>query len=316
LSGIEKEDEWEVREGLLRCEKCGQEFNISDGIVCTVDQEVLDRMTEREFLAKRNHPIFPETGCANTMEVLLNSTAVLSYSHPWIKDLLELTNGLDFNDKLILEIGAGAGDVSCWLANNYDCRVVSLDLSMKHLAAYDFFRTHLDNSNLYYERVEGNMADLPFPEKIFDFVIVKDALHHSSRLLKTLKEVQRVLKRGGKFFIGGEPCCGLFTMKRVDSFGKEDIEKGMNEHLYPFVWYYLLIRLADFHGHLRLLASQESALSSSRGNSLLGRVFHCLYNSVLGHHLAVWIQQALYGKGFRCVLTKPEYRRIFPIANP
>ena len=49
--------------------------------------------------------------------------------------------------------------------------------------------------------VLGTFDNIELKKSSLDFCIAWDAMHHSSNLLKTLKEVKKVLKRNGKFVI-------------------------------------------------------------------------------------------------------------------
>ncbi|MDD5622982.1 MAG: class I SAM-dependent methyltransferase [Actinomycetota bacterium] len=58
---------------------------------------------------------------------------------------------------------------------------------------------YIQNEGVHFERVRGNMNELPFRDKIFDLVFITASLHHSSDISNTLREVYRVLKPMGRF---------------------------------------------------------------------------------------------------------------------
>ena len=55
-----------------------------------------------------------------------------------------------------------------------------------------------DNAKLYL----GDAENLPFEDSLFDTVICNDSFHHYPSPDKVVKEVSRVLKKGGLFIIG------------------------------------------------------------------------------------------------------------------
>ena len=59
--------------------------------------------------------------------------------------------------------------------------------------------------DLYFERVLGDMHQLPFQPESFDFVITTSSLHHTDTLAPVLKEVVRVLNAQGRAFFINEP---------------------------------------------------------------------------------------------------------------
>jgi ubiquinone/menaquinone biosynthesis C-methylase UbiE len=50
-------------------------------------------------------------------------------------------------------------------------------------------------------RVLGRAEDLPFPEKVFDAVFAGDSMHHFSEPRRALRELRRVMRKGGVLVI-------------------------------------------------------------------------------------------------------------------
>lgn len=104
----------------------------------------------------------------------------------------KITEELDkyhFNNKKILEIGAGKSEfLSLFDKNN---EVTALDISPILL------RENKGKVKL----VVGDAENLPFPDESFDFVYLVGVLHHLEDQNKALKEIKRVLKDSGQFFL-------------------------------------------------------------------------------------------------------------------
>ena len=75
----------------------------------------------------------------------------------------------------------------------YDQDIASLDVCKKGL---EFFR-ELDSGATIF--VQGSVYKLPFEDSCFDLVFCSEVLEHLDNYHCSLKEIQRVLKPGGKF---------------------------------------------------------------------------------------------------------------------
>lgn len=108
-------------------------------------------------------------------------------------DLLNLTP-----ETKILDIGAGYGGSARYLAKNFGCKVVCLNLS-----EVENQRNREKNAAQGLDEridvVQGNFEDLPFEDAQFDIVWSQDAILHSGEKEKVLHEVARVLKPEGDF---------------------------------------------------------------------------------------------------------------------
>lgn len=104
--------------------------------------------------------------------------------------------------KRLLDLGCGTGFIPS-LANPYFEEVYGIDITpaMLDMAAVKFSKQKVYNVKL----VKASSDKLPFPDSYFDVVTAYSFLHHLSALRPTLKEVFRVLKRGGVFYADQEP---------------------------------------------------------------------------------------------------------------
>lgn len=106
--------------------------------------------------------------------------------------------------KLGVKPGSAAIDICCgtadWTMDLANCsktgRVVGLDFSASMLA---IGRVKLDKSALEaVELVEGNAMELPFPDDSFDYATIGFALRNVPDVKQVLREMERVVKPGGK----------------------------------------------------------------------------------------------------------------------
>ena len=101
-----------------------------------------------------------------------------------------------------------------------------LDMSGKGLADARRRAKSLKINNVKFKK--GNVLDLPFPAKTFDFVFSNGVLHHTVSIEKGISEISRVLKNEGTLFLYVEGKGGLFW----DLFflGRELIRNIPKEH--------------------------------------------------------------------------------------
>jgi len=105
----------------------------------------------------------------------------------------------------LLDAGGGTGRVSAQLRADVD-RIIISDLSLPMLEQ---------------ARIKGGLSAiqthaeaLPFPDASFERILVVDALHHFRDQQQAMRELVRVLKRGGRLVIE-EPDIARFPVKCV-----------------------------------------------------------------------------------------------------
>lgn len=97
------------------------------------------------------------------------------------------------NDKVVLDIGCGGGDIGTKIYGKMKS-IVNMDISFNALL---HARKMIGNEKSEY--VQGNMLRLPFREKGFDAVICYIALHHIEDVDIVAEEIKHVLKNKGTF---------------------------------------------------------------------------------------------------------------------
>ncbi|WP_047864386.1 SAM-dependent methyltransferase [Rubrobacter aplysinae] len=98
----------------------------------------------------------------------------------------------------VLDVGAGYGGSARYLAREYGCEVVALNLSEVENERDRQMNREQGLDHLI-EVVDASFEDLPYPDNAFDFVWSQDAMLHSGARAKVIDEVVRVLKSGGEF---------------------------------------------------------------------------------------------------------------------
>ena len=138
----------------------------------------------------------PGINCSNISKIDLKQfklNASLRYSNE--PEILRFTDFNLLKGLNVLEVGYGLGSDAVLLAKsskNYfgtDLSEVSYEVTSRRLNLYD-----LKNTNLKI----GSSTNLDYEDSFFDFVYSWGVIHHSGNLKKSLEEIYRVLKNGGR----------------------------------------------------------------------------------------------------------------------
>src|SRR5690606_22992086 len=98
----------------------------------------------------------------------------------------------------ILDIGAGYGGAARRLVERTGCGVICLNLS----DAENERNRAMNEEQGYADRIEvidGSFEEIPLGDGSVDAVWCQDAMLHSGDRARVLDEVDRVLKKGGRF---------------------------------------------------------------------------------------------------------------------
>ncbi len=132
----------------------------------------------------------------------------------------------DLKDKRILMLGCGTAEESEFLSKYHPKKITGIDISEASIA---IAKESYPNCDFYV----GNMLDLPFKDKEFDFIFSSLAISHVEDKDKAFKELYRVLDQGGELlFSVGHPI--RFATEKIDRHGTSyhviGFESGKDGH--------------------------------------------------------------------------------------
>ncbi|OGZ42658.1 MAG: hypothetical protein A3C80_04620 [Candidatus Ryanbacteria bacterium RIFCSPHIGHO2_02_FULL_45_43] len=134
----------------------------------------------------------------------------------------------------MLDVACGTGEVVRRLAVTFPkSQFTGVDLTPAMVLRARHKIKNLSNVTI----AEGNAAALPFRDKMFDIVLISDALHHIFEEERAIAEIARVLKSGGSFFlvdVAGETALLRFfgwIAKRTESAHRYYVQKEMEQLL-------------------------------------------------------------------------------------
>jgi SAM-dependent methyltransferase len=162
-------------------------------------------------------------------------------SSPWHRFVKEEIKHLNFNNKLILDIGCGRGGFSNYLAQHKSTlqKIVAADYSDSAIA---IARNKYPSPKI--EWLQQDIMAINFPDNYFDTIISCETIEHVSDPRKALTELYRVLKPGGTLFLTCPNYFNLFGLWCLYrwTIGKPFTEGGqpyVNYILFPSVYYWL-----------------------------------------------------------------------------
>ena len=132
------------------------------------------------------------------------------YGRPWLgvadriryaREVLDLTGG---HGGRILELGAGFGITSVFLALCGSASVVALDIDPTYAEVFRRWMIHLELDHLPVVAVTADCARSVFADATFDVATADGMLSHVSDLGATLAEARRVLKAEGRLYVQDE----------------------------------------------------------------------------------------------------------------
>ena len=109
-----------------------------------------------------------------------------------------------FEGKTVIDIGCGAGGKSIYYASCGAEKVYGLEILEKYREEAMALAKSVGMEEKF-EFVTGDSAALPFDDNVADTIIVNDAMEHVGNPEKTILEMLRVLKKGGKIYINFPP---------------------------------------------------------------------------------------------------------------
>jgi SAM-dependent methyltransferase len=238
----------EVREGTLRCERCGRSFELHRGVaelLIEPPEHVRKEAAGLERFAEHmRNDSWDRERILQLPDINEGYWYVQTRSFQQLTEIVQLQPG-----QSVLDVGSN----TCWAANRFaqaGLRAIALDIStaeLQGLYTADYF---LEAGTSYFERVLGTMNDMPIASGSLDYVFCCEVLHHNDLLglWRTFREAHRVLRPGGKLLVINETLKCLRDPNGVHT-GDMDQFEGY-EHAHWALQYWLGARLAGFSTEL------------------------------------------------------------------
>jgi len=159
---------------------------------------------------------------------------------PWYQTVMRLLPNLD--GKKILEIGAGRGDFSIWIAKRFPtASVIGSDFSPAAIEIASK-KGEIEGAKNVTFQVE-NAESLSFQDNAFDFIISCETMEHVLNPQKMAGEIARVLKKNGSFIVTTENYFNAMYLMWIKTWITKkpfDSGSGIQPHENFFIFPYLI----------------------------------------------------------------------------
>lgn len=257
------QDHCEIREGHLICQRCESIYRIHCGIV-----DLMPKPTET-ILKERQGWIDMHGEMSDDLVDTMLSLPYYDEDPMWINvghNFDRILAEVDVTGKIILDLGAGR----CWSSRRLMQRgavgVVALDILTTRYIGLETAEIYFDTDGSYFERVIGDMNDLPLQDAKFDIVFSTATIHHSSDLERTFEEIARTLVPGGLAMVINEPVRRIGSQENLD--GSVEVEHGINEHTYTIADYLSAAHHANLRTQLLFPGSVANWLQDGNWNAV------------------------------------------------
>jgi len=95
----------------------------------------------------------------------------------------------------VLEVAPGPGYLAIELAGSHNYKVTALEISKTFI---EIAQGNAQKANVAVQFQHGNASEMPFDDKLFDFIICVAAFKNFSQPVEAIREMYRVLKPNGK----------------------------------------------------------------------------------------------------------------------
>jgi demethylmenaquinone methyltransferase / 2-methoxy-6-polyprenyl-1,4-benzoquinol methylase len=157
---------------------------------------------------------------------LLNRVLSMGIDISWRKKAVKMLR--KHEPKLILDVATGTGDFAIEALRLNPDKIIGVDISEGML---DMGRKKMKEKGLEHkiDLQTGDSEDLPFPDNMFDAVIVSFGVRNFETLEKGLAGMYRVLKPGGKVVILEFSKPKMFPFKQLYNFYFKHVLPGIGK---------------------------------------------------------------------------------------
>jgi SAM-dependent methyltransferase/uncharacterized protein YbaR (Trm112 family) len=322
---LDVSDEYEVREGLLRCDACHSEFAVHRGVVELLHGPPAHIVVEAAGLERFAGEMREKGWDRELVRRLPNIEH--GYWYVQARSMHQLLTTVPFvPGQSVLDIGSN----TCWAANHFAERgleAIALDIATSELQGLYTAEYFIDDGHVFFERVLGSMDAIPLASSSLDYVYCCEVLHHNdpAGLRRTFAEIFRVLRPGGRLLMVNET---LRTLRDPSGVHVEDVEQYEGyEHANWALGYRWGATRAGFftevtEPHYRSFFGDAEPIvppGTSRLKAIALKLGFALHKNPLARRAYLaWLNHVWGGVSMNMIATKPKryVGRHEPIAPP
>ena len=176
-----------MKDKKIICKNCKKEYPIRNGIPIMAK----DGLTRDE---RDNLLYFDKLYSSKELLEKTRSNLIEIYEESIVERFFYKILDKEVKDKkYVLDLGCGAGCIGTRIIEDIE-HLFSLDISYQSLM---YAKNKINSDEVDF--IQGNLNRLPFESNYFDMVVCNFTLHHIKNLENAIKEISRVLKKGGIF---------------------------------------------------------------------------------------------------------------------
>lgn len=242
-------DSVEVRNGNLTCGNCGYSTRIAHGLAYLLHEAPEAVLREAEGLERFARIMVEDGWTKKRLLALPYDPDGYWFGQATLMHQVLHEAGLQPGDR-ILDVGAN----TCWASAMFaerQLRTVALDITDVEWQGLGTGEWWFQSKQCYFDRVLGRMDELPFAAGSFDWIWCCQVLHHNppENLNRTMSELFRVLRPGGRLIVANEP---LLTLRQPRNVVEDWISEFEGEEHAYWRWQYVrAARRAGFATEVR-----------------------------------------------------------------
>lgn len=153
----------------------------------------------------------------------------------------------------VLEVAPGPGYLAIELAKLGKFKIIGLDISDDFV---EIARRNAKEAGVEVEFWQGSVADIPFPDSMFDFIICSAAFKNFKEPFKALSQIYRVLSSGGAALI--IDMNRNASNQQIEDYTKNIGAKGVDKLFMKLIFKYFLRNGAYTKDELTTLISKTA----------------------------------------------------------
>jgi ubiquinone/menaquinone biosynthesis C-methylase UbiE len=201
----------------------------------------------------------------------MNGPIATWYAKITQKDIKEFKNDAEIvagqvtQGSTILEVAPGPGYLAIEMAKLGRYKIVGLDISEKFV---EIAQKKAKEAGVEIDFRQGNVAQMPFEEEMFDFIICRSAFKNFAEPVMALDEMYRVLKVGGKALI--LDLRGDVSEETVNNYVENMGLNSLNTLITKWIFKFTLIKRAYTKDRFKALVSKTKFNQSKIQENQIG----------------------------------------------
>lgn len=162
-----------------------------------------------------------------------------------------------FKDKVVLDIGCGAGGKTIFYASKGVKKIIGVEILEKYKKEAENLAKNYNMGDKF-EFVCADASKTPFKDETFDTIIMNDAMEHVDEPELVLEECYRILKKSGKLYLNFPPYNHPYGAHLSDAIGMPWVHVFFSEKTLVETYKELVKDLPDGNSRIEFRIGKKS----------------------------------------------------------